>query len=323
MKQSLNNIIACLALFFTITTVNSCGPSEKQIFNNAKQVVSNFFLEAQLNNFNEVAKIYPDLIIESYSKNILFPTNKFKYKFIDVKFNNENKTVIRVIIEISTDEINFNEKVEFFVETNNIRKLNNYKIKSTNGLFIPELRNPFETDYLFTLLNNTGYIKPYYDDYEKSFWYNQYIIHYQSLVDEIKKDIEKKLVFNTVRSDLNISNNYGYKSVNGSITIDNLNDITIPSNTYNFLLHLFKNEEKVYTHEFFTSQPIIQNSSITSKKYEIAVLPTDFNEYFSEIILKKEFLNNYIISNPEKSMRKLNGMRNYIYDLMDDYLEDK
>ena len=97
---------------------------------------------------------------------------------------------------------------------------------------------------------------------------------------------------------------------------DNVNDITIPSNTYNFLLHLFKNEEKVYTHEFFTSQPIIQNSSITSKKYEVAVLPTDFNEYFSEIILKKEFLNNYIISNPEKSMRKLNE----IWDLQVEWL---
>lgn len=311
MRMSPNNITLCLTLFFTSIIVCSCGPSDKQIFNNAEQLVSSFFLEAELNNFRKAIKVYPLLSSggESFSKNIFSATNKFK--FIDVKFNNNDKTEVRVVVEISIDKLEINEKVEFFINIKDPNDIDSYKIKNTDGLFIPELRNTVERDNLFALLKKSGKFNSSYSDYDKSSVYNKYLKYYQSLVNEVKSEIEKKLIFNKDKSDLNISNSFGYKSVNGSITIDNTNNLTIPAFDYNFLLHLFKNGKKVYTHEFFNERTITQNSSITSKSYELTILPTNFNKYSSEILITNEqFLNNYIISNPRKSMSKLERIWN-------------
>lgn len=305
------NIIIYLALFYAIMIVNSCGPNERQIFNNSKELVNNYFLEAELSNFKKVVKIYPLLSSggESFSKNILSSVNKVE--FIDVKFSRNDKTEVRVVVEISIDKLDINEKVEFFIEIKDPNDIDSYKIKNTDGLFIPELRNIVERDNLFTLLKKSGKFNSSYSDYDKSSVYNKYLKYYQPLVNEVKSEIEKKLIFNKDKSDLNISNSFGYKSVNGSITIDNTNNLTIPAFNYNFLLHLFKNGKKVYTHEFFNDRTITQNSSITSKSYELTLLPSNFNKYSSEVqITNEQFLNNYIISNPRKSMSKLERIWN-------------
>jgi hypothetical protein len=265
MKSSVQKLIILISL---TTLLYSCK-SDKSRIEDAKQVVTTFVKDLELENYESINKVYPSL--NKIGKYWLL----YKFEITDSKIENKEVTIYGKYFKGGEIE----ETIMFYLKVNSEGQ---YIIDHTKGL-----SGYFGTN-AYKFLKNIGCLQGLETDEEIASACKKREVVFTSLVAQASKAQEESVIM----ENHSVVNSYGYLS--GDITCKNTSDTDIPAFSYDLYVLFYDNEGNIiYTEKSPTSnvykipahgaistmvhQPYIRGMSKIG--IQIKLIKTDWLEY--------------------------------------------
>lgn len=208
-----------LILILLTILLYSCK-SDKSRIEDAKQVVTTFVKDLELENYESINKIYPSL--NKIGKYWIL----YKFEITDSKIENKEVTIYGKYFKGGVIE----ETIMFYLKENSESK---YIIDHTKGL------SAYFGTNAYKFLKNVGCLQGLQTDEEIALACKKREVVFTSLISQAAKALEESVIMDNH----SVTNSYGYLS--GDITCKNTSGTDIPAFAYDLYVLFYDNQGNI------------------------------------------------------------------------------